>query len=151
MWKGDSAFGGQDGEKERVLDSQMSSAELGHNDIYYVPSGMLQPLAKSSTNIGDVPWSLLIGEPRLVDPMPLYWRTAAASTSSYSIGHSAGSFSSGRSGIIRNEVRERDEQCCVISGLPLGLHVSHLLIRTKGDTVSYFHFFFVKLLLYISS
>ena len=73
----------------------------------------------------------LVGEPRLVDPVPLRSKNPssvlASSLALSTVGNSSG----------RNEVRERDENRCIMSGFRQRCDVCHLLPSARGDTVSY--------------
>ena len=77
----------------------------------------------------------MAGESRLVDPFPIRLKTPSMSSSS--LAPSTVGDSSGRSSAIRNEVRERDEECCIMSGIDEECQVCHLIPRVKGDMVSY--------------
>ena len=73
------------------------------------------------------------GEPRLVDPFPLRSKalTSISSSSFTPSPHSS------RSSAIRSEVRGRDEERCVISGIDEDCQVCHLIPHVKGVLVGY--------------
>ena len=110
--------------EEPISEETIIGDELEHDDVYYIPSGMLQYLQVSNELCNG---HLLVGQCRFIDPnSPPSEDSSDASTVS-------------ANSAITNFVRQRDQNRCVLSGWKSDttIRVCHLIPRSKGDLVSY--------------